>query len=475
MRAPCLGFGSRLSRYLSVGSLSRVGFHAVVAVTAEAFVLFSDQVWVGRSLCCYQRSCSVRRLGFNIGCVTLSAFVDSYGVERRSKLANIIKPADAPAVHRALIFFLISVSHVVKEIICRRLRSNRSCFSRSILYCSVHLCGLSVLLFFLLARGLARRGFLFGHTLHSRFWSAVIDEPDLAEVAQEVGPHHVVLVDVGALDLRHCDEVIRQKQAVILADSAHLRKALIAVKEELLAVVLQLLRLFRQHEAEGLLLVNEELFFAPNEVVLGALKAPPRDVLRLEQLLLAFEQVALLLDEVLFDLLSQGRELSEGLMLAHMVLQVAAKVYVEQVTQVGQMIARTRAHLRQPCVQLVHAVDSDHVVHVGQLLEVFPQCVHCLGQLSALLTNLPRRLDDLLVEDLVAVGEVCHARAEDHGVLVHVHRDLAFLSDELDDGLPVLGLLEDLVRFLELLQIFNLQKVVQADGRFEFFTPRHCL
>ena len=30
----------------------------------------------------------------------------------------------------------------------------------------------------------------------------------LAEVAQEVRPHHMVLIDVGALNLRHRDEVV---------------------------------------------------------------------------------------------------------------------------------------------------------------------------------------------------------------------------------------------------------------------------
>ena len=30
----------------------------------------------------------------------------------------------------------------------------------------------------------------------------------LAEVAQEVRPHHMVLIDVGALNLRHGDEVV---------------------------------------------------------------------------------------------------------------------------------------------------------------------------------------------------------------------------------------------------------------------------
>ena len=104
----------------------------------------------------------------------------------------------------------------------------------------------------------------------------------LAEVAQEVGPHDVVLVDVGALDLRHGDEVLRQQVAVVGAHAPHLRQALIAVEEELFALRLELLALACQHESEALLLVVEQLVLSPDEVVLGPLEAPPGDVLRLE-------------------------------------------------------------------------------------------------------------------------------------------------------------------------------------------------
>jgi len=64
-----------------------------------------------------------------------------------------------------------------------------------------------------------------------------------AKVAQEVGPHHVMLVDVGALDLGHLDEVVGQQAAIVLADSPDLRQTLIRVEEELLSHLLQFLAL----------------------------------------------------------------------------------------------------------------------------------------------------------------------------------------------------------------------------------------
>ena len=80
---------------------------------------------------------------------------------------------------------------------------------------------------------------------------------DLAEVAEEVRPHNMVLVDVGALDLRHRDEVIGEERAIVLTNSAHLCQALVTVEEELLPLVLQLLTLLCQHEPEAYFFVLE--------------------------------------------------------------------------------------------------------------------------------------------------------------------------------------------------------------------------
>ena len=87
------------------------------------------------------------------------------------------------------------------------------------------------------------------------------------------------------------------------------------------------------------------------------------------------------------------------------------------------------------------------------------QCVHCLGELRTFLFDLPCRLDDLLVKDLVAVCEVGHTGAENHGVLVHVDAHLTFFSHQFNDRLAVLGLLEDLVRLCKLFQVFDLEEV----------------
>ena len=139
------------------------------------------------------------------------------------------------------------------------------------------------------------------------------------------------------------------------------------------------------------------------------------------------------------------------------------------------MVPRARAHLGQPGVELVQAVDSNHVVDVSQLLEVLAQRVHRFGQVRRLLLYLLRRLDDLLIEDLIAVGKVSHAGAEDHGVLIHVDPNAALLGYKLRDRLAVLCLLEDFVRFDEFFVVFDLQEVDQADGGLELLAASDCL
>ena len=278
------------------------------------------------------------------------------------------------------------------------------------------------------------------------------------------------LVDVGALNLRHRDEMVRQQEPVVLADAAHLGQTLVTVEEELFTEMLQLLRLLGQHVPKRFLFVAQKFVLPSDQVVLGTLEAPAGDVLRTEQLLLALDYVALFLDKVLLDLFAEGVQLAERLVLCHVVLQMTAQVHLEEIAEVGDVVAGASAHFGQPGVKLVQSVNSDHVIDVAKFLEVLAECVHRFRQLCTLFLDLLSGLDDLLVENLVAVSEVVHARAEDHRVLVHIHAHLALLGHQFHDGLAVLGLLEDFVGLLELFQVFDLQKVDQADGRLELLT-----
>ena len=134
---------------------------------------------------------------------------------------------------------------------------------------------------------IALRRFLFYHlVVFGTFYHA-----NLTEVRQEVGPHDMelektlenlvrrdlvaYLIDVGTLYLRHGDEMVGQLEAIIRSDTSDICKALVRVEEQFLAISLQLLRLLRQHKPERPLLVLKQLLLASDDVVLGALEAPP--------------------------------------------------------------------------------------------------------------------------------------------------------------------------------------------------------
>ena len=134
-----------------------------------------------------------------------------------------------------------------------------------------------------------------------------------------------------------------------------------------------------------------------------------------------------------------------------MILQMTAKIYLEQITKVSNVISSACAHFGKPSIELVKAIDPDHVVDVTEFFEVFTKSVHGFGQICRLIFDLSSGFYDLLVEDLIRVSKVSHACAEDHGVLVHVDRDIAFFGDELWHGLAILGLFKDFVGFLEFL------------------------
>ena len=110
-------------------------------------------------------------------------------------------------------------------------------------------------------------------------------------------------------------------------------------------------------------------------------------------------------------------------------------------------------------------INSDHVVDIPEFFKMLTKGVHRFGELGTFFFDLSSCFDDLLVKDLIAVSEIIHACAKDHRILVHIDTYVALLSHQLDDRLAIFGFLKDFVCLLEFFQVFNLQKVIEADGR----------
>jgi len=73
------------------------------------------------------------------------------------------------------------------------------------------------------------------------------------------------------------------------------------------------------------------------------------------------------------------------------------------------------------------------------------QGVHSLGQVGTLFFYFSSRFNDLLVENLIAISKICHSRAENHGILIHIDANLTFLSHQFYDGLAVFSFFENFV------------------------------
>lgn len=103
----------------------------------------------------------------------------------------------------------------------------------------------------------------------------IFELTNLGKVRQEVGPHYVMLVYVGADDLTHLNEVLGQKSSVVLAHASNLVQALVRVEGKLLSRIFQLLRILTEHKFECLIFVGDKLFLAAHEIVHGALRVAP--------------------------------------------------------------------------------------------------------------------------------------------------------------------------------------------------------
>lgn len=93
----------------------------------------------------------------------------------------------------------------------------------------------------------------------------------------------MVLVDIGALDLAHRNEVISQEETIVIANSADLTQALIRVEEQFFPQIFELLRLFGQHVLECFIFVLQQFSLPSYQFILSAFEAPPCHVLCSEQ------------------------------------------------------------------------------------------------------------------------------------------------------------------------------------------------
>lgn len=218
----------------------------------------------------------------------------------------------------------------------------------------------------------------------------------------------MVLVDVGALDLTHRNEVLRQQLAIVVSDSANLVQTLVCVERQMFSVLLQFLGFAAQHELKRFVFVGKQLLCARCNLIRSTVGLPLGDVFRAKQSLFFLEQSPLFFDEVQLDLRVEFLEFSERFVFLAVVLDVASQVHLHQVAHVCHVVASSCHDFGKPRVQLVQSFHLDHSVELAQLFQRLAQLKHGVGHLLCLEVQLHRRVNHVLVQYLVAVGEVLH-------------------------------------------------------------------
>jgi hypothetical protein len=138
----------------------------------------------------------------------------------------------------------------------------------------------------------------------------------------EVGPQDMEFVDVRALDSSLRQEPICDEPAVRLPHPHNFFEALVGIKGQLFAQVVQLLGFIRAHELESLGFVFEELVRPPAKLILTASELPLRRILLLKKFLFFLRKLKLPLLERSEKLLSRVKQLFQGVLFTPEVLQI---------------------------------------------------------------------------------------------------------------------------------------------------------
>ena len=107
-------------------------------------------------------------------------------------------------------------------------------------------------------------------------------------------------------------------------------------------------------------------------------------------------------------LVSVLQELPEALMLVHVVFQVASEVLLIELALLHDEVSSARHHFAEPRVHLMLVRAPRHSVELPKLLDVLVHGEHGRRQSLALLVDVLRALDHLVVEDLVGVDKLDH-------------------------------------------------------------------
>ena len=151
------------------------------------------------------------------------------------------------------------------------------------------------------------------------------------------------------------------------------------------------------------------------------------------------------------------QQFAVGVVLQQVILHIGAKIFFEELSLLRDEGASTRDHILKPAVHLVLLVAARHPVELGKLIDELLHSVHGRSESLRLLVYLLGTLNDLIVQDLIRVGEVRHLAAEDSRVGNHLSGNATLEGFHTHHVLAKLLFLNFLLQLFEALHIIVLE------------------
>ena len=197
------------------------------------------------------------------------------------------------------------------------------------------------------------------------------------------------LINITALRLTHLNKMLNQKFTIVFADTPSFIQALIRIECKLLLGGLQVFRFLLKHISKSSLLTRGQLILYLFDIRDAALAriAPFRVIFTPEKLFLFIVQSFLLLQIRVLYFLACLQQFSIAFMLKQVVLHVAPKETLKQLTLLCHECACSRDHLTQVLVHCVLVLAARHPIKLTQRLDEFVHGKHRSGQCLTLIID----------------------------------------------------------------------------------------
>lgn len=185
--------------------------------------------------------------------------------------------------------------------------------------------------------------------------------------------------------------------------------------------------------------------------------------------------MAFLLEILFFELLSCLQYFRHGLIFLQMVLQMRTTVKFNQLTGICKMVASACHHLCKFCEQVTLPGYFYHFVEFWDLIEGLAETIHSIRKFCTLVVDFLVNINDLLVENLVALSKRLHLATKDCAILLDLNINLSIKSKKLSKILLNLYFFVFIERFLPIFWVNDSEEVNHKTTCFQILASTDCL